>query len=91
MSQKRLEAYVHGFVQGVGFRYFVRRNAVKLNITGFAKNLPNGDVQVVAEGEEKDLIKLLGILRKGNSFSHVENVDYEFKEPKGDLLGFEIY
>ena len=91
MSQKRLEAYVHGFVQGVGFRYFVRRNAVKLNITGFAKNLPNGDVQVVAEGEEKDLIKLLGILREGNSFSHVENVDYEFKEPKGDLLGFEIY
>ena len=91
MSRKRLEAYVHGFVQGVGFRYFIMRNALKLNLTGFAKNLSNGDVQVVAEGEEKDLIKLLGILKRGNSFSHVENVDYAFKEPKGNLSGFETY
>ncbi len=91
MGRKRLEAYVHGFVQGVGLRYFIRRNALALNITGFAKNLSDGSVQVIAEGEEKALIKLLGILQRGNSFSHVENVDYVFKEPEGNLSGFETY
>jgi len=91
VSLKRLEARIYGFVQGVGFRYFVERNAIILNITGFVKNLSDGSVEVVAEGEESSLIKLLDVLKRGNSFSHVENVDYVFTEPKGDLSGFGVY
>lgn len=91
MSPKRLEARVSGFVQGVGFRYFVKRNANMLNLVGYTENLHDGSVQVVAEGEENNLVKFLDILRKGNSFSLVKNVDYNFSEPLGEFSAFEIY
>jgi acylphosphatase len=91
MNPKRLEARVSGFVQGVGFRYFVKRNADMLNLAGYAENLGDGSVLVVAEGEEKDLVKFLDILRKGNSFSLVKNVDYNFSEFLGEFSEFGVY
>ncbi len=91
MPRKRLEAKVFGLVQGVGFRYFVRVNALKLNLEGYAKNLPDGSVEVVAEGEEKDLMGLLDLLKKGNSYSSVEKVSYSLKNPENNLTGFETY
>ncbi len=91
MNLKRLEARVSGFVQGVGFRHFVKRNANMLNLVGYVENLRDGFVQVVAEGEENNLVKFLDILRKGNSFSLVKNVDYNFSDPLGEFSVFEIY
>ncbi|MEA3314209.1 MAG: acylphosphatase [Caldisericota bacterium] len=91
MSPKRLEARVSGFVQGVGFRYFVKRNADILNLVGYTENLHDGSVHIMAEGEEKDLVKFLDVLRKGNSFSLVKNVDYSFSEPLGEFSAFKIY
>lgn len=91
MSPKRLEARVSGFVQGVGFRYFIKRNADMLNLVGYAENLRDGSVRVVAEGEEKDLVKFLDIVKRGNSFSLVKNVDYDFSDPLGEFSAFEIY
>ena len=91
MSQKRLEAHVYGFVQGVGFRYFVQRNAVKLNLNGYAKNMPDGSVEVVAEGEENVLLKLVKTLQRGNIYSEVKSVDYKILNKISGLTGFEIY
>ncbi|MCD6426984.1 MAG: acylphosphatase [Caldisericaceae bacterium] len=91
MPLKRLEARVYGFVQGVGFRYFVRKNALRFNLNGYAKNLPDGSVEVVAEGEEEDLLKLLELLKTGNSYSNVEKVEYAIKEPYNDMSGFDTY
>ena len=50
--QARAEIIVNGLVQGVGFRYFVYREALKLNLTGYTKNLYTGEVLTVAEGEK---------------------------------------
>ncbi len=91
MPRKRLEARIFGIVQSVGFRYFARRNALKLGLEGYAKNLPDGSVEVIAEGEEEDLLKLLDALKRGNAYSEVERVDYSLKSPQNDVSGFETY
>ncbi len=91
MSLKRLDARVFGFVQGVGFRYFVRKNALKLELSGYAKNLADGSVEVVAEGEEKNILKLVDLLKRGNVYSTVESVDYKITDNVQGLSGFETY
>jgi acylphosphatase len=51
----RLRAVVHGYVQGVGFRFFARREALMLGLRGYTRNLPDGSVEVVAEGQRQQL------------------------------------
>jgi acylphosphatase len=80
---------VLGRVQGVGFRYFVLREAERLGLTGFARNRPDGSVEVVAEGSEETLAELEGRLRDGPSFSTVTGVGRETLVPRGDS-GFHI-
>lgn len=91
MEKSRLEAFVYGIVQGVGFRYFVRTHAIRLNLTGFVENLWNGAVHVVAEGEKENLLKLLELLKKGPSMARVERVDFSFGEFKNEFIDFEVY
>ncbi|MEM3938671.1 MAG: acylphosphatase [Saccharolobus sp.] len=88
---KRLQARVYGFVQGVGFRKFVQIHALRLGIKGYAKNLPDGSVEVVAEGHEEALNKLLQYLRGGPPLADVEKVEYVFTEYKGEFEDFETY
>jgi len=80
---------VHGRVQGVGYRYFVLRQADALGVTGFARNLANGSVEVVAEGSDQLLADLEGRLREGPAFAGVTGVEREPIGPRGDS-GFHI-
>ncbi len=66
---------VHGRVQGVGYRYFVLRQAEALGVTGFARNRADGSVEVVAEGSEQALAELEAKLRNGPSFSEVSHLE----------------
>lgn len=66
---------IRGAVQGVGYRWFVARQASALNIRGFARNLPDGTVEVVAVGESGDLERLGEALRRGPEFARVSGVD----------------
>ena len=61
----RLTAWVTGHVQGVGFRWWVRSNARELGLVGFAENLADGRVKVVAEGDEAGCRELLARLEDG--------------------------
>ena len=63
-----------GRVQGVGYRWFAREAARSLSLTGYVKNLYNGDVEAFAEGEEEQLERFILDLKKGPAMSHVENV-----------------
>lgn len=65
---------VHGRVQGVGYRYFVLRAARELGLAGWARNLPDGSVEVVADGSEEALASLEESLREGPSLSRVSDV-----------------
>lgn len=89
-DERRLEARVHGRVQGVGFRYFVQREARKLGLHGWVRNLRSGAVEVVAEGTEADLRALLQVLRKGPPMAWVERVDFDWKDPRGERSPFDV-
>ena len=70
-----VRAVVYGYVQGVFFRDFVSRRAVQLSITGYVRNLPDGEtVEVQAEGERKQLERLSDYLRLGPPAARVEKV-----------------
>ncbi|SIN89735.1 acylphosphatase [Salinivibrio sp. ES.052] len=80
MSQKCVKAYVTGHVQGVGFRYHTAHEALKLSLTGHAKNLPDGRVEVLACGREESVDSLLAWLDKGPSTADVDQVEQEAVE-----------
>jgi len=72
---KRLEAIVHGLVQGVGYRWYVRQMARRLNLSGYVRNRSDRTVEVVAEGQENALRQFLAYLETGPSAAVVERVD----------------
>jgi acylphosphatase len=91
----RLTAWVDGRVQGVGFRWWVRSNALQLGLVGFAENLADGRVKVVAEGAEDGCRELLARLEDGGCGSvrlvrpgRVTGVTHRFAEAAGGLPGF---
>jgi acylphosphatase len=81
--------YVSGRVQGVGYRYFVLREAEALGIAGFARNLPDGRVEVVAEGGEEAVRRFEERLGQGPAFAAVTGVERVGSAPRGDA-GFHI-
>lgn len=83
-----LKARVAGHVQGVGYRYFCYRLAVKLGLSGYAKNLPDGSVEVVACGDRARLEAFLQALWTGPSLSRVTNVEAAWEEKELRLPGF---
>ena len=89
-GQKRIDAIVKGRVQGVGFRYFVQREASKLGLTGEVKNLPDGNVRVIAEGDESALKKLIQKLHEGPSMSRVQEVSVNWENGLDQYQSFEI-
>lgn len=80
---------VEGFVQGVGFRWFVRSAAQPLGLTGYVKNLPDGNVEVYAAGSQKALDKLRSKLEQGPFGARVTAV-YESPAPLRDYPTFII-
>ncbi len=88
--KRRLVALVSGRVQGVGYRAFAQRKARELGLTGYAENLPDGRVEVVAEGEEDDLKRFLEFLKQGPRLAEVASIDVTWSEPVG-MQGFHVY
>lgn len=88
MSETRLTATVTGQVQGVGFRYWVRRQAEQLGLTGTAVNEADGRVTVIAEGSRRDAETLLNTLRSGYTPGQVRNVDGSFSDATGEYPDF---
>ncbi len=86
----RVRIRVYGIVQGVGFRYYAKWNAIKLGIKGYAENLPNGSVEILAEGTKENVEKFIEIIKKGPPAAYVERVEIAYEEPKGDYDYFYI-
>jgi acylphosphatase len=81
---------VQGLVQGVGFRWFVQREANELGLTGYVKNLYNGDVEVEVEGERGLIEELIRQLKVGNRSSRVTNVQVSWLEYEEKYNNFRI-
>lgn len=69
---KRVRVIVDGRVQGVGFRYFVADGAKQNNINGYVRNLPDGKVEIDAEGERENLNHFLSTCKKGPALSRID-------------------
>jgi acylphosphatase len=80
---------VRGRVQGVGFRWFVQREAQSLRLKGWVRNAENGDVEVLASGDAATLERLRELLARGPLGSRVAGVE-ESDAPAGSYRGFEI-
>lgn len=87
-GEVRLTAWVRGRVQGVGFRWWTRSRALQLGLRGYASNLDDGRVEVVAEGSRADCARLLDALRSGESPGWVDSVVERWSPAKGTLTGF---
>ena len=89
---QKMQRYIliSGKVQGVGFRHFTRQNAMRLGVRGYAKNLPNGKVEVVAEGDKATLYEFVKILWKGPPASRVEDVKVEARPHSGEYTSFGV-
>ncbi len=85
----RLQAEVRGLVQGVNFRWYAQRRANELGLRGFVRNLPDGSVQVIAEGPRWSMEALLDFLRVGPSAAIVEGVETAWSAPTGEFSRFE--
>lgn len=87
----RFTAWVRGRVQGVGFRWFTRANALEIGeLVGFALNLDDGRVQVVAEGPSENCHRLLEWLRSADTPGRVDGVTEIWGTPRGGYDSFEI-
>lgn len=87
---ERLFAIVKGRVQGVSFRWYTQQKAQQLGLTGFARNMPDGSVEVLAEGERPVLEALIAFLHEGSPAAQVDDVQVRWGDGAGDLRDFEI-
>jgi len=86
----RLQAVVHGRVQGVSFRYYTQRRAQELGLSGYVRNAWDGTVQVVAEGPRPAVEALLSFLRVGPRAAFVTQVDTSWPPATGSFHRFEV-
>jgi acylphosphatase len=86
----RLHAIVHGRVQGVSFRYYTVQRARELGVTGYARNLWDESVEVMAEGPRAVVDELLAFLRVGPRSAFVTGVDVQWLAPTDEFQRFEV-
>lgn len=90
MNSIRVKLSVRGQVQGVGFRYFTRRTAEALRLTGWVRNCADGSVEAVLEGPEEAVSAALDDLRQGPAGGHVDVLHCEKEPYRGEFDGFEV-
>lgn len=91
MTQPRqLTAIVHGYVQGVSFRYYTQRTASRLGVTGWVANLRDGTVKVVAQGNEAALQAFLTFLYEGSPAAAVQRVEVVWQKVTEPFTTFTI-
>ncbi|MFB6186268.1 MAG: acylphosphatase [Halobacteriaceae archaeon] len=89
MSRTRAHLYITGRVQGVGFRANTRRQAHSQNVNGWVRNLDDGRVEAVFEGDEDSVESLIDWCHSGPRRANVENVSVEYETPE-NIEGFRI-
>ncbi len=87
---KRLTAHFSGMVQGVGFRFTAQSVARQFAVTGYVRNLPNGQVELAAEGEEEVLREFLRAVRESAMSNYIRDVETKWSEAENKYTRFSI-
>jgi acylphosphatase len=90
MEHLRAQVVIHGLVQGVFFRASTREEALRIGVSGWVRNLPDGTVQALFEGEKKKVEELIGWCHKGPPGARVSTVDIIWEPYKGEYQRFDI-
>ena len=88
--EQALHLYVSGRVQGVGFRDFARREARRLGLGGWVRNLPDGRVEIWAQGPPGALSAFLEQVRRGPRAARVDGVEVQRAAPSAEYVDFEV-
>ena len=76
----KAQVFISGFVQGVGFRQFVKKNALRIGLKGYVRNLSDGRVEAIFQGEKDSIEEIIKICRKGPFLSEVKDIDVFWQE-----------
>lgn len=87
---RRVRLLISGKVQGVSFRSFVKRNAILLNLSGFVRNLNNGELEILAEGEDKYITSLIELCKNGPESAIVKDIEVKDEEYKSEFKEFSV-
>ncbi len=90
MDGLRAHVIVHGLVQGVWFRASTREEALRIGVTGWVRNLPDGSVEALFEGEKKKVEEIVGWCHRGPSGAEVSSVDISWEKFRGEFSQFDI-
>ncbi len=90
MGKSRSKVIVKGIVQGVNFRYYTQREALRYNLKGWVRNLPDGSVAAVFEGEEHDVEAMVQWCRSGPPSARVTELIVQPEEYRGEFSSFSI-
>ena len=90
MDTLRAHVIIHGLVQGVWFRASTKEEALRIGVNGWVRNLPDGSVEAVFEGEKKKVEEIVGWCHKGPPGARVSTVDITWEPPRNEFARFEI-
>lgn len=90
MGPVRMEVQFRGQVQGVGFRFTAQRAAARFRVIGYVRNLADGSVELVAEGERSELEELLAAIRTSQLAGCIREVTTRWEQARGGYTGFGI-
>lgn len=88
--KKRIHVFYSGTVQGIGFRFTAERVALSLGLSGWVRNLFDGKVEVVCEGEESDLLNFLNKMKNGPMKHYITRTQVEWQDATGEFDDFRI-
>jgi acylphosphatase len=88
--KKAARFIVQGTVQGIFFRQFIKEHADALKLTGFCRNMDDGTVEIVAEGESEAIERFGGFAKSGPQHAQIRNVSVEEKKWSGDFKEFKV-
>jgi acylphosphatase len=87
----RCEAIFRGLVQGVHFRDYTKRFSRRCNVVGWVRNLTNGTVEAVFEGEREDIEEVVRLLREEHPRARVDSYDLRWLDAKNEFQKFEVF
>lgn len=90
MAPTRAQVWIEGRVQGVYFRSYTCNWAEEAGVCGWVKNLPDGNVEAVFEGEEEDIREVIGFIKQGPPYAQVTGIKVNWMEPTGEFNSFSI-
>ncbi|MEA3337322.1 MAG: acylphosphatase [Chloroflexota bacterium] len=90
MVNARAHVFVSGHVQGVSYRYYTRRQANALGVTGWVRNLPDGRVEAVFEGSEKAVRHMVAWCYRGSPNAYIIEADVDYQPYTGEFNGFRL-